>query len=81
MHSILRCQVNRLNSLHSIIAPQLKQRNSIGVNSAFIQPSKSYSVAKPYKAAILEEFNKKLVIKSIKNRVKLGQGMVYLTYF
>lgn len=29
-----------------------------------------------YKAAILEEFDKKLTITSIKNRTKLGDGMV-----
>lgn len=31
---------------------------------------------KPYKAAILEDFDKKLVIETIKNRSKLGDGMV-----
>lgn len=29
-----------------------------------------------YKAAILEEFDKKLTVTSIKNRTKLGDGMV-----
>lgn len=33
-----------------------------------------------YKAAILEEFNKKLTIESIKNRTKLGDGMVSNSY-
>lgn len=81
MHSIIRCQVNRFNLLRSIIASHSKQRNSIAANSALIQPSKSYCASKPYKAAILEEFNKKLVIGPIKNRAELGQGMVYRTYF
>lgn len=31
---------------------------------------------KPYRAAILEEFNGKLSIESIRNRAKLGDGMV-----
>lgn len=31
---------------------------------------------KPYRAAILEEFNEKLVVESIRNRAKLGDGMV-----
>lgn len=29
-----------------------------------------------YKAAILEEFNQKLLVESIRNRTKLGDGMV-----
>lgn len=79
MHSLLRCQVNRFESLRSIISIQLKHRNLIAATNctSFLQ-AKSYCVTKPYKAAILEEFNKKLVIEPIKNRAKLGQGMVFI---
>lgn len=34
-----------------------------------------------YKAAILEEFNEKLTVESIKNRTKLGDGMVSMEWY
>lgn len=39
---------------------------------------KNTKVLAPYKAAILEDFNKELTIENITNRTNLGDGMVGL---
>lgn len=74
MFRILRQQSNRIQAFADIRSIRW---NSVA-NSNAIDPltRKSYSIAKPYSAAILEEFNKKLTIEKISNRTKLGQGMV-----
>lgn len=76
MFRILRQQSNRIRAFADI---RSNRWNSIANNhTTAIDPltRKSHSIAKPYNAAILEEFNTKLKIKKIKNRTKLGQGMV-----
>lgn len=41
---------------------------------------KNTEAVRPYRAAILEDFNTDLVIEKIKNRTILGDGMVSLKY-
>lgn len=72
---MLRTLQNSIRTNHAI--------SSIFQNKLYKYGSSSCSVRwkssepKPYKAAILEEFNEKLIIQPITNRTKLGDGMVF----
>lgn len=77
MFRIFRHQINRMRIFADIHSQHC---NSI-TNSSILSLTRSYCTTKPYKAAILEEFNKKLAIESITNRTKLGQGMVGVIAF
>lgn len=75
--NMLRILTNNIRCARSL--PVLLEtncwRNCIGSFVGAQQRWKS-DEARSYKAAILEEFDKKLTVESIKNRTKLGDGMV-----